>query len=121
LRIVANVAKIRNLDGHQTTYFQQLHIGTVIAITEVCDDRWTAGEEESPGAEHAEELSYDAGDRMANPLPLIRTERALQRIRSDQFGAVNAVTGPDLTQEFGRRAKLFEPGRLVLVPREDRC
>jgi hypothetical protein len=35
-----------------------------------------------------------------NPLPLIRTERMLQRIRSDQFGAVYAVTGPDLRQEF---------------------
>ena len=27
-----------------------------------------------------------------NPLPVIRTERALQRIRSDQSGAVYAVT-----------------------------
>jgi hypothetical protein len=33
-----------------------------------------------------------------NPLPPKRTERTLQRIRSDQFGAVYAVTGPDLTQ-----------------------
>ena len=35
-----------------------------------------------------------------NPLPLSGTERGLQRIRSDQFGAVYAVTGPDLTREF---------------------
>jgi hypothetical protein len=35
-----------------------------------------------------------------NPLPLIGTERILQRISSDQFGAVYAVAAPDLTQEF---------------------
>ena len=35
-----------------------------------------------------------------NPLPLIRTKRTLQRIRKDQFGAVYAVTAPDLTQEY---------------------
>jgi hypothetical protein len=35
-----------------------------------------------------------------NPLPFIGTERTLQRISSDQFGAVYAVTAPDLTQEF---------------------
>jgi hypothetical protein len=35
-----------------------------------------------------------------NPLPLIRTKRTLQRIRSDQFGALYAVTNPDLTQKF---------------------
>lgn len=35
-----------------------------------------------------------------NPLPLARTEHKLQRIRSDQFGAVYAVTNPDLRQEF---------------------
>ena len=35
-----------------------------------------------------------------NPLPLTRTEHNLQRIRSDQFGTVYAVTNPDLTQEF---------------------
>ena len=34
-----NVAKIRNLDGRQTTYFQKINIGTVIAITGVCDGR----------------------------------------------------------------------------------
>jgi hypothetical protein len=33
-----------------------------------------------------------------NPLPLIRTKRTLQRIRKDQFGAVYAVTAPDLTR-----------------------
>jgi hypothetical protein len=35
-----------------------------------------------------------------NPLPLIGTERTLERISSDQFGAVYAVTALDLTQEF---------------------
>jgi len=35
-----------------------------------------------------------------NPLPLARTEHKVQRIRSDQFGAVYAVTNPDLTQEL---------------------
>jgi len=35
-----------------------------------------------------------------NPLPLIRTERTLQRIRKDQFDAVYAVSAPDLTMEF---------------------
>lgn len=35
-----------------------------------------------------------------NPLPLARTEHKLQRIRSDQFGAVYAVTDLDLRQEF---------------------
>ncbi len=35
-----------------------------------------------------------------NPLPLIRTKRTLQRIRKDQFGAVYAVTAPDLTHEY---------------------
>ena len=35
-----------------------------------------------------------------NVLPLPRTERNVQRIRSDPFGAVYAVSGPDLTQEF---------------------
>ena len=35
-----------------------------------------------------------------NPLPLIRTKRTLQRIRKDQFGAVYAVTAPDLMQEY---------------------
>jgi len=42
-----------------------------------------------------------------NPLPLIRTERALQRIRSDQFGAVYAVTGP------GSHAGVREKGEAV--------
>jgi hypothetical protein len=35
-----------------------------------------------------------------NPLPLVRTKRTLQRIRSDRFGAVYAVTAPDLTREY---------------------
>jgi hypothetical protein len=35
-----------------------------------------------------------------NPLPLIRTKRTLQRIRSDQFGAVYAVSALNLMQEF---------------------
>jgi hypothetical protein len=35
-----------------------------------------------------------------NPLPLIRTKRTLQRISSDQFGAVYAVTNPNLSQQF---------------------
>jgi len=35
-----------------------------------------------------------------NPLPLIRSKRTLQRIRSDQFGALYAVIAPDLTQEY---------------------
>ena len=35
-----------------------------------------------------------------NPRALPRTERNVQRIRSDPFGAVYAVSGPDLTQEF---------------------
>ncbi len=35
-RNFASVAKTRNLDARQTTQFQQLKIGTVIAITGVC-------------------------------------------------------------------------------------
>ncbi len=35
-----------------------------------------------------------------NPLPLIRTKRTLQRIKSNQFGAVYAVSALDLTQEL---------------------
>lgn len=35
-----------------------------------------------------------------NPLPLTKVERTLQRIRSDQFGAVYVVTTPDLTEEY---------------------
>jgi hypothetical protein len=35
-----------------------------------------------------------------NPLLLIRTKRTLERIKSDQFGALYAVTNPDLTQQF---------------------
>jgi hypothetical protein len=47
-------------------------------------------------------------------------DKANTAIRSDQFGKVYAVTA-DLAQEFGSRTKLFEGGRLVLVPREERC
>jgi hypothetical protein len=35
-----------------------------------------------------------------NALPLIRAKRTLQRIRSDQFGTVYAVSATDLTQQF---------------------
>ena len=35
-----------------------------------------------------------------NPLSLLKTKRTLQRIRKDKFGAVYAVTTPDLTQEY---------------------
>jgi hypothetical protein len=35
-----------------------------------------------------------------NPLPLIRTKPTLQRISSDQFGAMYAVTVQDFTREF---------------------
>jgi hypothetical protein len=35
-----------------------------------------------------------------NPLFLIKTKRTLLRIKTNQFGAVYSVTGPDLTQEF---------------------
>jgi hypothetical protein len=35
-----------------------------------------------------------------NPLPLVRFKRTLQRIISNELGAVYEVTAPDLTQEF---------------------
>jgi len=35
-----------------------------------------------------------------NPLPLIRTKPTLQRISSDQYGAVYAVTAQDFTRVF---------------------
>ena len=35
-----------------------------------------------------------------NPLPLIKTKPTLQRISSDQCGAVYAVTVQDFTREF---------------------
>jgi hypothetical protein len=63
----------------------------------------TAGLQESKNLEEQNRLRSWVMALMIvwrNPLPVIRTERALQRIRSDQFGAVYAVTGPDLTQEF---------------------
>jgi hypothetical protein len=49
--------------------------------------------------EVAEEFSYGADNRMANPIPLVRFTRTLQRI-SNEFGAVYAVSAPDLTQQF---------------------
>jgi hypothetical protein len=35
-----------------------------------------------------------------NPLPLVRSNRTVQLIISNELGAVYAVTAPDLTQEF---------------------
>jgi hypothetical protein len=35
-----------------------------------------------------------------NPVPLVRFQRTLQRILSNELGAVYAVTAPDLTQKF---------------------
>jgi hypothetical protein len=35
-----------------------------------------------------------------DPVPLIRIKRTSQRIRSDQFGVVYAVTYPNLLQRF---------------------
>ena len=35
-----------------------------------------------------------------NPLPLVRFTRTVQRIISNEIGAVYAVTAPDLTQHF---------------------
>ena len=35
-----------------------------------------------------------------NPLSLVRFTRTLERIISNELGAVYAVTAPDLTQEF---------------------
>jgi hypothetical protein len=35
-----------------------------------------------------------------NPLSLARVEHTLQKLSSDQFGAVYAVTNLDLVQEF---------------------
>ncbi len=35
-----------------------------------------------------------------NPVPLSRIENKVQRVRSDEFGAVYVVTSPDLAQEF---------------------
>jgi hypothetical protein len=35
-----------------------------------------------------------------SPLPLIGTERTLQRVSSDEFGAVYAVRAADLVKEF---------------------
>jgi hypothetical protein len=49
-----------------------------------------------------------------NPLPLIGIERTLQRISSDQCGAVYAVTAPDLTQEF--EVILGEVARVPIQP-----
>jgi hypothetical protein len=41
-----------------------------------------------------------------NPVPLIRTKRTLQRIRSGQFGIVYAVTYPNLSQQFELLSKV---------------
>jgi hypothetical protein len=35
-----------------------------------------------------------------NPTPLAKTEQKVQRMGSEQFGAVYVVTSPDCTQEF---------------------
>lgn len=35
-----------------------------------------------------------------NPLPLVRFDRTVQLIISNELGAVYAVTAPDLMQEF---------------------
>jgi hypothetical protein len=48
-----------------------------------------------------------------NRLPLIRTERTLQRIISNEFGAVYAVTAPDFMTEIDATVLLVEHG-LVL-------
>jgi hypothetical protein len=48
-----------------------------------------------------------------NPLPLIRTERTLQRIISNELGAVDGVTAPDLMTEIDAIVGVVEHG-LVL-------
>jgi hypothetical protein len=48
-----------------------------------------------------------------NPLPLIRTERTLQRDISHKFGAVDGVTAPDLMTELDAIVGIVEHG-LVL-------
>ena len=35
-----------------------------------------------------------------NPVQVTKTEHKLQRVSSDELGAVYSVTNPDLTQEF---------------------
>ena len=35
-----------------------------------------------------------------NPVPLTMAEHTLQKVSSDEFGAVYSVTNPDLTQQF---------------------
>jgi hypothetical protein len=35
-----------------------------------------------------------------NPVPLVRFKRTLERIISNELGAVYSVTAPDLMQEF---------------------
>ncbi|MGO9676225.1 MAG: hypothetical protein ACLPW4_03150 [Candidatus Sulfotelmatobacter sp.] len=35
-----------------------------------------------------------------NPIPLARMERTVQRVRTEQFGALYIVTNPDTRREF---------------------
>ncbi len=67
----------------EISYFQRLTIGIVIAGV------WGVSPQRQ---EHGKE-----GIRSPR---LIRTNRTLQRIRSDQFGGMYAVRTPDLTQKF---------------------
>jgi hypothetical protein len=48
-----------------------------------------------------------------NRLPLIRTERTLQRIISNGFGAVDAVTAPDLMTEIDAIVGVVEHGPVL--------
>jgi hypothetical protein len=41
-----------------------------------------------------------------NPAPLIRIKRTLQRIRSDQFGTVYAITYRNLSEHFELLSKV---------------
>jgi hypothetical protein len=36
----------------------------------------------------------------SNPIPLAKIKQTVQRIRTEQFGALYVVTNPDCTQEF---------------------
>jgi hypothetical protein len=51
-----------------------------------------------------------------NPLPLVRFTRTLQRIISNELGAVYEVTAPDLTQEFE-----VIPGEVAWPRMSDSC
>jgi ribose 5-phosphate isomerase len=48
-----------------------------------------------------------------NPLPLIRTERTLQRIIRHEFGAVDGVTAPDLMTELDAIVGIVEHGLIL--------